>query len=46
MQNTNDFDGNVQSILDMVGGEPLAGSGFENEKPEPVFRSGEEESQS
>lgn len=43
MQNTNDFDQRVQQLLDMIGGEPLAGSGFEEEDPEPDFRSDEEE---
>jgi hypothetical protein len=43
MQNTNDFDKNVQLLLDMIGGEPLAGSGFEQEDPEPEFRSDAEE---
>lgn len=43
MQNTNDFDQRVQQLLDMIGGEPLSGSGFEKEEPEPDFRAGEEE---
>jgi hypothetical protein len=43
VQNTNDFDRNVQLLLDMIGGEPLAESGFEQEDPEPDFRSDEEE---
>jgi hypothetical protein len=43
MQSTNDFDQNVQQLLDMIGGEPLLGSGFEEEEPEPDFRSDEEE---
>jgi hypothetical protein len=43
MQNTNDFDQNVEQLLEMIGGEPLAGSGFEQEEPEPDFRSGDEE---
>jgi hypothetical protein len=29
---------NVGKALDEVGGEPLAGSGFENETPDPEFR--------
>lgn len=43
MQNTNDFDKRVQQLLDMIGGEPLSGSGFEKEEPEPDFRADEEE---
>lgn len=43
MQNTNDFDQRVQQLLDMIGGEPLTGSGFEQDEPEPEFRSDEEE---
>ena len=43
MQNTKDFDQDVQRLLDMIGGEPLAQSGFENEEPEPDFRSDEED---
>ena len=43
MQNTNDFDQRVQQLLDFIGGEPLAGSGFENEEPEPEFRSDEDQ---
>ena len=43
MQSTNDFDQRVQQLLDTIGGEPLAGSGFEQEVPEPDFRSDEEE---
>ena len=43
MQNTNDFDRNVQALLDMIGGEPLAGSGFEGEEPQPEYGSDEEE---
>jgi hypothetical protein len=30
MQNLNDFDREVQLLLDMIGGEPLAKSGFES----------------
>ena len=26
-----------QALLDAIGGEPLAGSGFEEETPEPAF---------
>jgi hypothetical protein len=43
MQNTNDFDQKVEQLLDMIGGEPLADSGFEQEQPEPDFRSDEED---
>jgi hypothetical protein len=43
MQNTNEFDEEVQQVLDFLGGEPLAGSGFEKEEPEPDFLFGEEE---
>jgi hypothetical protein len=43
MQNLNDFNRNVQLLLDMIGGEPLAESGFETEEPEPEYRSEKEE---
>ena len=43
MQNTKDVEREVQRLLDMIGGEPLAQSGFENEEPEPDFRSDEED---
>ena len=43
MQNTNDFDEKAEQLLDFIGGQPLAGSGFENEEPEPDFHSDEEE---
>lgn len=43
MQNTKDFDRDVQRLLVMIGGEPLAESGFENEEPEADFRFDEEE---
>lgn len=33
-----------QQSLDDIGGEPLAGSGFENEEPESEFASAGEES--
>jgi hypothetical protein len=42
MQNLNDFDRDVQLLLDMIGGEPLAKSGFEGEEPDPDFRADEE----
>ena len=41
MQNSNDFDRGVQLLLDMVGGEPLANSGFESEEPDADYRSDE-----
>ena len=37
MQNRKDFDDNLHSPLEDIGGEPLAGSGFENELPETGF---------
>ena len=43
MQNLNDFDRNVQLLLDMVGGEPLAKSGFESEEPDADYREDEED---
>ena len=43
MQTANDFDRSVQALLDMIGGEPLAGSGFESEEPQPEYCSEEEE---
>lgn len=43
MQTANDFDRSVQALLDMIGGEPLAGSGFEDEQPQPEYGSEEEE---
>ena len=43
MQNSNDFDRSVQLLLDMIGGEPLAESGFETEQPEPEYRAEEED---
>jgi hypothetical protein len=43
MQNTNEFDQRVQQLLDMIGGEPLSGSGFEQEDSEPDFSSDEED---
>jgi hypothetical protein len=42
MQNLNDFDRDVQLLLDMIGGEPLAKSGFESEEPDADYRSDEE----
>ena len=43
MQNPNDFDRSVQLLLDMIGGEALADSGFETEQPEPEYRTEEED---
>ena len=43
MQTANDFDRSVQALLDMIGGEPLAGSGFETEEAQPEYCSEEEE---
>jgi hypothetical protein len=43
VQTANDFDRNVQALLDKIGGEPLAGSGFESEEPQPEYGSEEEE---
>lgn len=37
MQNLKAFDGDLHSRLEDIGGEPLAGSGFEDELPEPDF---------
>ena len=37
MQNLQVFDGDNRSRLEGIGGEPLAGSGFEGELPEPEF---------
>jgi hypothetical protein len=39
----NDLDRSVRAFLDMIGGEPLAGSGFENAEPDPEYSSEEEE---
>ena len=43
MQSLNDFDRDIQLLLDMIGGEPLAGSGFESEEPDANYRSDEED---
>ncbi len=37
MQNSKAFDHDIESELNGIGGEPLAGSGFEDEQPEPEF---------
>lgn len=42
MQNSQDFQRDLSAAsLDAIGGEPLAGSGFETEEPEPVFSGAE-----
>ena len=38
----NPNDSEARKLLDALGGEPLAGSGFEDEIPEPDFAAGEE----
>ena len=44
MQNSRDFHDSLSAVLiDAVGGEVLAGSGFENEEPEPGFAAAESE---
>jgi hypothetical protein len=43
MQNTNNFDRDAQALLDMIGGEPLAGSGFEGELSHPDYDPKEDE---
>jgi len=43
VQTANDFDRSVQALLDIIGGEPLAGSGFESEEPQPEYGSEQEE---
>jgi hypothetical protein len=38
MQNSQDFQRDLSAaLLDAIGGEPLAGSGFETEEPESGF---------
>jgi hypothetical protein len=42
MQTYQDFQRDLSAAsLDAIGGEPLAGSGFETEEPEPGFSAGE-----
>lgn len=42
MQNADCFQRNVSAVLiDAIGGEPLAGSGFETEDPESGFSEAE-----
>ena len=43
MQNSQDLKRDLSAVsLDAVGGEPLAGSGFETEEPAPGFAGAEE----
>ena len=38
MQNPHDFQHDLSTVsIESIGGEPLAGSGFEAEEPEPGF---------
>ena len=41
MHHTDALGNDLQSRLDAVGGEPLAGSGFEREEPQAGFESAE-----
>ncbi len=42
MQNSSDFRPDLSAeLIDAIGGEPLAGSGFESEEPEPGFSAAE-----
>lgn len=42
MQNSADFRHDLSArLIDAIGGEPLAGSGFESEEPEPGFSTAE-----
>ena len=42
MQSSQDFQRDLSAAaLDGIGGEPLAGSGFETEEPEPGFSAAE-----
>ena len=44
MQNSQDSQRDLSAAsLDTIGGEPLAGSGFETEEPEPGFSAAEME---
>jgi hypothetical protein len=43
MQKTKTFDHHVQKLLDMIGGEPLTGSGFDSEEPHPEYGAEEDE---
>jgi len=37
MRNSLDSEGGALALIDALGGEPLVGSGFESEAPEPGF---------
>ena len=41
MHNSNDFPYNGPTLFDEIGGEPLAGSGFETENRDLEFAQGE-----
>lgn len=41
MPNLQNLKSNTPALLDEIGGEPLAGSGFEAEDPEPGFVQGQ-----
>ncbi|HEX5424848.1 MAG TPA: hypothetical protein VFW94_14970 [Candidatus Acidoferrales bacterium] len=41
MHNPQDFSHNGPTLFDKIGDEPLAGSGFETENPEPEFTQAE-----
>jgi len=42
MQSSYDFRHDLSAeLIDAIGGEPLAGSGFETEEPEPGFSAAE-----
>ena len=41
MHNPFAFDDATRNMLDALGAEPLAGSGFENEQTDPAFKDGE-----
>lgn len=43
MQNSMNFDSETNLLLDSLGADPLRGSGFEEELPDPEFSSGDEE---
>ncbi len=44
MQNSQEFQRNLAAVsIDSIGGEPLAGSGFETDEPEPGFSAVEPE---
>ncbi len=43
MHNSLDFDPETNRLLNSLGAEPLDGSGFEEELPDPEFSSGDEE---